>query len=795
MRTIWKTLVLLMILSGSAAALIPLPNAYDRGYYDGCETAKGHYKKAGSLYRHNADYRRGWQQGKRKCASGNHNTGNDHGHHYTYNQGYSDGCKSAKGHWRKNAKAYRKSSQYRQGWNEGFQKCKFGNQHDQGNLFQKGFDDGCSTARGHYRKNKRLYRTSQQYRRGWYSGKSSCTLPGGGGEEGDGHAGSNYYYNQGYSDGCQSAKGHYKKDDKAYRHSLKYRRGWKAGYRACRSDHQDHSGNSYRQGYRDGCKTARGEYRRNETLYRNDRKYRQGWNDGKRRCSSDLGSQWDSYQKGYRDGCRSARGSWHKNERAYHRYRNYREGWDEGYRKCRNGEGGDQHHNFYNQGYSDGCQSARGHYKRDRTLYQNNSDYRRGWNDGKRRCKPENDGHWDAYRKGYHDGCRTARGHYRRDYRLYRNNSDYRQGWNDGKRECRESEGDRYTYERGYRDGCRSAQGSWHRDENAYRNHERYRRGWDAGNRACRQGYDLGDFYWRGYRDGCRSGQGHWYKDGYAYSHYSNYRRGWHRGWEDCASWNDSGYWYGGGLGGWFDLGSHGASGSGGTQYHYGDEQIISGGEAGTQNSSTRQAPENPLIDEIRKMLLAAHHYMLAHYLKEPPLKPVGLEVLQIEWEPGFGLVQAHPITESGKRPPERIIDDRRFLFCLDQDPSTGEWRVLYDLSYETLPDPQTLEEIRRTFPQDYPLHLLPQKWQELLTPSPLTAEPKTIVPAPPTASPSYAPKNEGKPAPSQTSTPPAITRDVNTSTVRRTKERNSTMERTSENSPEKGEKEGNGTK
>ena len=141
MRTIWKTLVLLMILSGSAAALIPLPNAYDRGYYDGCETAKGHYKKAGSLYRHNADYRRGWQQGKRKCASGNHNTGNDHGHHYTYNQGYSDGCKSAKGHWRKNAKAYRKSSQYRQGWNEGFQKCKFGNQHDQGNLFQKGFDD------------------------------------------------------------------------------------------------------------------------------------------------------------------------------------------------------------------------------------------------------------------------------------------------------------------------------------------------------------------------------------------------------------------------------------------------------------------------------------------------------------------------------------------------------------------------------------------------------------------------------------------------------------------------------
>ena len=763
-------------------SLIPLP-----GPGDYPETGSHHH----STHHHSTHHHSG------------HNTGDVNFFKYTYQKGYKDGCKSAKGHWRKNAQAYQHSSQYHRGWDQGFKQCKeqSGNQHH--NYYQQGFDDGCSTARGHYRKNLRLYRQDVQYRRGWYSGKNSCVGPGSG--SGSHHALDSYQ--KGYHDGCQSAKGHWMKNEQAYRRYSKYRRGWNEGFRQCRSGQSQ--GNFYNQGYRDGCSTARGNYRKNDRLYRHNDSYRRGWKAGKRQCASHPDQQWNSYQKGYRDGCRSARGHWQKNSDAYRRYRNYREGWDEGFRQCKTGQADNSY--YYNQGYADGCQSARGHFKQNVTLYRDNREYRRGWKEGKRRCRPGDGSHWNAYRqgyrdgcqsgrghwkrnnrayrndtlyrrgwdegyrhcksnppdlgayaRGYHDGCRSARGHYHKDYALYRNNEEYRRGWDEGRRECRYEEHGRYSYEEGYRDGCRSAQGYYYRNENAYRHHDRYRRGWEEGYRNCRNEITIGDYYWRGYRDGCSSGKGHWRKDTYAYTHFSNYRRGWNLGREECGYWGDwSLYWY--------REGSLWPPETGGYGLRRPEKRVKEEDQWQTLPSQPDQTPENGLVSEIRRMTDAARNYMLAHYLKLPSGEPVLLELSRLDWIPGYAVIGGHPILQNGAIPPARIIDDRSFLFCLAQS-STGEWSVIYDLSYPTRPDQKTLDQIRKTFPENFPRSLLPEEWKQLME------EPVSVAaPAPVSATP--PPEAEAARTPDQNKISPEKGEETNTTQdagEKRTEEENS---------------------
>jgi len=40
----------------------------------------------------------------------------------------------------------------------------------------------------------------------------------------------------------------------------------------------------YKRGHADGCASAKGEQRRDERLYRNDADYMMGWNDGRSAC-------------------------------------------------------------------------------------------------------------------------------------------------------------------------------------------------------------------------------------------------------------------------------------------------------------------------------------------------------------------------------------------------------------------------------------------------------------------------------------------------------------------------------
>ncbi len=108
----WSFLLLLVIASMVLEAKTP----YQRGYADGCQSArKGIIVKQIRLFKNNVNYRNGWFAGKKACRPKSAV--------WTYRKGYSDGCSSRRGVWRKNLNAYRRFRAYRNGWIAGKRNC------------------------------------------------------------------------------------------------------------------------------------------------------------------------------------------------------------------------------------------------------------------------------------------------------------------------------------------------------------------------------------------------------------------------------------------------------------------------------------------------------------------------------------------------------------------------------------------------------------------------------------------------------------------------------------------------
>ncbi len=126
-------------------------------------------------------------------------------------------------------------------------------------------------------------------------------------------------YDWGYSHGCSSAKGHWKKNYDEYRYNYRYARGWNAGKRYCKTRYtkkrrynkhglkrvnrynrngfkrvdrykrksyktRTYKRRNYNLGYKDGCRTSRYGYTKNRYKFRNIESYRRGWRSGRRNC-------------------------------------------------------------------------------------------------------------------------------------------------------------------------------------------------------------------------------------------------------------------------------------------------------------------------------------------------------------------------------------------------------------------------------------------------------------------------------------------------------------------------------
>jgi len=95
----------------------------------------------------------------------------------------------------------------------------------------------------------------------------------------------------------------------------------------------------YQNGYRHGCNSAKGEYLRMEDIYLQSRDYREGWTTGRQKCQgikkSTIPTQKPNYfDQGYRDGCDSAEGFYRRDARKYMRVPSYTDGWRIGEYEC-----------------------------------------------------------------------------------------------------------------------------------------------------------------------------------------------------------------------------------------------------------------------------------------------------------------------------------------------------------------------------------------------------------------------------------------------------------------------------
>jgi len=142
-------------------------------------------------------------------------------------------------------------------------------------------------------------------------------------------------YKQGYSDGCYSAKESWRKDTYAYNRNNLYAKGWDTGKRQCKVPKHTNNHRTYDIGYRDGCRTAKGNYTQDRQRYRHNRSYRNGWKNGSKECSYRVKYNRDKYKLGYDDGCETARYRFLRDDRLYNRSVRYRDGWDNGERRCR----------------------------------------------------------------------------------------------------------------------------------------------------------------------------------------------------------------------------------------------------------------------------------------------------------------------------------------------------------------------------------------------------------------------------------------------------------------------------
>jgi len=170
---------------------------------------------------------------------------------------------------------------------------------------KKGEEDGCSTAKGKPVQDKPLYLKKEAYYKGWESGYKQCK------------------------------KRAAKKEAVKKESTIEKRRPPKKATPGI-----DRRSREYQRAYQDACRAAEGRGFRDEELYLRNRNYRAGWTEGRKACppqreiSERKPVRKNYFDQGYRDGCASAEGYFRKDRYVYARHRSYREGWSLGNQEC-----------------------------------------------------------------------------------------------------------------------------------------------------------------------------------------------------------------------------------------------------------------------------------------------------------------------------------------------------------------------------------------------------------------------------------------------------------------------------
>jgi hypothetical protein len=113
----------------------------------------------------------------------------------------------------------------------------------------------------------------------------------------------------------------------------------------------------------------------------------------------------------------------------------------------------------------------------------------------------------------------------------------------------------------------------------------------------------------------------------------------------------------------------------------------------------------------------AARSFTMQNYVSPRKLpQPLAFEVKNMKVLGNYCYMEAFPLFKDGTPMGTDYIMDIEFDFCLAK--KAGKWRVVDDLSRTDVPGDDELKYIRRHFPKDYPLALLPEFWRARIAPS-----------------------------------------------------------------------------
>ena len=225
-------------------------------------------------------------------------------------------------------------------------------------------------------------------------------------------------YQKGYHEGCKEDAPETIDGNKSTTLNRAYVLGFQKGKKFCTAKRK-HQKEQFEKAKREGCQSASGTILRDDTLYNQKGNYQKAWDIGYRQCkkakekekkeksvsaekpktermpSEQVNKESAEYRKGYRQGCDVSRGGYQKrDEESYLRSRDYRAGWTKGRSECKVAEETppkpaqrSKEARYFDQGYSDGCDTATRYFRQDRYKYQHFRSYREGWQTGEYECR------------------------------------------------------------------------------------------------------------------------------------------------------------------------------------------------------------------------------------------------------------------------------------------------------------------------------------------------------------------------------------------------------------------------
>jgi hypothetical protein len=104
--------------------------------------------------------------------------------------------------------------------------------------------------------------------------------------------------------------------------------------------------------------------------------------------------------------------------------------------------------------------------------------------------------------------------------------------------------------------------------------------------------------------------------------------------------------------------------------------------------------------------------FIISEYAEKKLPKSIVLKIEYLKVSGEYCWIEALPMFEDGSDAVPQFLPDIGYSHCLKRI-NVG-WHVILDLSRTDVPDGDEVQKIRKSFPGDFPVSILPKFWQDL---------------------------------------------------------------------------------